>query len=407
MSKQTPYYKHYQQLLDGIKSLYPKHFNGKVPSTLNKLSNDFLTKYPKSFFFKTIEIKSFEKKKVNEELNNCFPGDYFPNENDNFKSEIYEFLNSNINNFDKNETIIKGVNQIIKNLKRDSLIKKYISLIDIIVKNFDDENRVLCELLSSNPFKYNELFSLVCSNLNKTPLPKTDIEFYAIKNYDHNINTFTQYSKVSDEISELRKEFNEKINLQNIEISKQNQKIELQNQKISNLGNEVNKLKEALFLIRIRDVIKAFVNSLFWSLHENKTIDDIAYMNEVLISIAENNDSDGVKMIVNMLENAKKLKDSGDDSGHYVNNIGFDEDILPQEIRQKYDKLKQKSNCGIENCDCIALLLSIREINNANPKITKKKYNLLRDILDIPVKYWEKNKNEVKKFIKFLLNINF
>ena len=39
MSKQTPYYKHYQQLLDGIKSLYPKHFNGKVPSTLNKLSN--------------------------------------------------------------------------------------------------------------------------------------------------------------------------------------------------------------------------------------------------------------------------------------------------------------------------------------------------------------------------------
>ena len=403
----SEYQKICKELSSRVKSLYEKTFTGKgkVPSRLNKLSKTLLKKYPNNFFFRAIEIKSFIEE-ADKELDDCFPGDFFPNDNEKFSGDIYSFLNSNIKNFENNDIIIQGIKVIIGNLKPDSYIKKYISLIDIIAKHFNDENRILCDLLASNPFKYTDLRFIVNENLNVSPLPKTAVEFYSINRYSTNIDKFSKYSKGIDDIAKLREELLQKISEQNQKIFSQDQKILLQNQAIDNLKLEVDQLKKeskdaknVLFKIQIRDVIKAFVNDLFWTLNEQKkTLDNINDVETKLKQLAGNSNA-GVEMIVNLLKNLKTLKDSGDDGGHHINNIGFSEDILPEEIRNEYAKLKKNPNCGIKNCDCIALLLSVKEINDSFPEMTKKKYDLLENLIKIPAKDWENNKKLIGKLL--------
>ena len=389
----SEYQKICKELSSRVKSLYEKTFTGKgkVPSRLNKLSKTLLKKYPNNFFFRAIEIKSFIEE-ADKELDDCFPGDFFPNDNEKFSGDIYSFLNSNIKNFENNDIIIQGIKVIIGNLKPDSYIKKYISLIDIIAKHFNDENRILCDLLASNPFKYTELRFIVNENLNVSPLPKTAVEFYSINRYSTNIDKFSKYSKGIDDIAKLREELLQKI-------SEQNQAIDNLKLEVDQLKKESKDAKNVLFKIQIRDVIKAFVNDLFWTLNEQKkTLDNINDVETKLKQLAGNS-NDGVEMVVNLLKNLKTLKDSGDDGGHHINNIGFSEDILPEEIRNEYAKLKKNPNCGIKNCDCIALILSVKEINDSFPEMTKKKYDLLENLIKIPAKDWENNKNQIGKLL--------
>ena len=389
----SEYQKICKELSSRVKSLYEKTFTGKgkVPSRLNKLSKTLLKKYPNNFFFRAIEIKSFIEE-ADKELDDCFPGDFFPNDNEKFSGDIYSFLNSNIKNFENNDIIIQGIKVIIGNLKPDSYIKKYISLIDIIAKHFNDENRILCDLLASNPFKYTELRFIVNENLNVSPLPKTAVEFYSINRYSTNIDKFSKHSKGIDDIAKLREELLQKI-------SEQNQAIDNLKLEVDQLKKESKDAKNVLFKIQIRDVIKAFVNDLFWTLNEQKkTLDNINDVETKLKQLAGNSNA-GVEMIVNLLKNLKTLKDSGDDGGHHINNIGFSEDILPEEIRNEYAKLKKNPNCGIKNCDCIALILSVKEINDSFPEMTKKKYDLLENLIKIPAKDWENNKNQIGKLL--------
>lgn len=389
----SEYQKICKELSSRVKSLYEKTFTGKgkVPSRLNKLSKTLLKKYPNNFFFRAIEIKSFIEE-ADKELDDCFPGDFFPNDNEKFSGDIYSFLNSNIKNFENNDIIIQGIKVIIGNLKPDSYIKKYISLIDIIAKHFNDENRILCDLLASNPFKYTELRFIVNENLNVSPLPKTAVEFYSINRYSTNIDKFSKHSKGIDDIAKLREELLQKI-------SEQNQAIDNLKLEVDQLKKESKDAKNVLFKIQIRDVIKAFVNDLFWTLNEQKkTLDNINDVEKKLEQLAGYSNA-GVEMIVNLLKNLKTLKDSGDDGGHHINNIGFSEDILPEEIRNEYAKLKKNPNCGIKNCDCIALLLSVKEINDSFPEMTKKKYDLLENLIKIPAKDWENNKKQIGKLL--------
>ena len=389
----SEYQKICKELSSRVKSLYEKTFTGKgkVPSRLNKLSKTLLKKYPNNFFFRAIEIKSFIEE-ADKELDDCFPGDFFPNDNEKFSGDIYSFLNSNIKNFENNDIIIQGIKVIIGNLKPDSYIKKYISLIDIIAKHFNDENRILCDLLASNPFKYTDLRFIVNENLNVSPLPKTAVEFYSINRYSTNIDKFSKHSKGIDDIAKLREELLQKI-------SEQNQAIDNLKLEVDQLKKESKDAKNVLFKIQIRDVIKAFVNDLFWTLNEQKkTLDNINDVETKLKQLAGNSNA-GVEMIVNLLKNLKTLKDSGDDGGHHINNIGFSEDILPEEIRNEYAKLKKNPNCGIKDCDCIALLLSVKEINDSFPEMTKKKYDLLENLIKIPAKDWGSNKKQIGKLL--------
>ena len=407
-------------LLKKLQPLYSEKMGKKeAPNKLTTISKDLLTKYPKNIFVKIIEIKTFTEQ-PEKELDQCFPSNYFQEENDAFKSKIYEFLSNNIKDFDNNTAIIQGITKIIDELAQNSFLKKYMNLINIITNNFDSENKFLCEILVTNPFKYKELLYLVDSNLKISPLPKDAQDFYALKNYSDNIKKFTNYTQKNDDNENFKKEvlnrfktydqkialLENKITLQNSEITLQNSEITLlksqnteQNSQIDKLKNESKSAKEALFRVQLRDVIKAFVKTLLCTLHINKSKDDhTEKVGELLINIAGDKNK-GIEEVLSILKKLKGSKDLGNDEGHHIKNIGFDVSLLPSDIKDKYEKIKTKSNCGIKDCDCVALLLCVKEINDSSEELTKKKYKLLLELADLSVKDWESNKNVVKNLL--------
>ena len=119
-----------------------------------------------------------------------------------------------------------------------------------------------------------------------------------------------------------------------------------------------------------------------------------------LFKLKIRNENKGIEEILSMLKKLKDLKDLGNDDGHHIKNIGFDDSLLPSEIKIKYDKIKKADNCGIAKCDCVALLLCVKEVNDSSEELTKKKYELFKELVDLSVKDWENNKN----FVKNLLN---
>ena len=202
------------------------------------------------------------------------------------------------------------------------------------------------------------------------------------------MDNFSKNSERIDNLSKLREEFLQKIN-------EQNQKINNITEKVNQLEKESKEIKKILSKIRYEN---AFMRNLFWTMEGNKTLNDINYVEDKLKFFAGNT-NEGAEMIVNLLENLKTLMGSGDDEDHHLSDIGFNEELLPEEIRKKYVKLKKKANCGIKDCDCIALLLSIKEINDSSPQVTQKRYDLLKNLIEMPVKDWEHKKVEIKKLL--------
>lgn len=202
------------------------------------------------------------------------------------------------------------------------------------------------------------------------------------------MDNFSKNSERIDNLSKLREEFLQKIN-------EQNQKINNLIEKVNQLEKETKETKKILSKIRYEN---AFMRNLFWTMEGNKTLNDINYVEDKLKFFAGNT-NEGAEMIVNLLENLKTLMGSGDDEDHHLSDIGFNEELLPEEIRKKYVKLKKEANCGIKDCDCIALLLSIKEINDSSPQVTQKRYDLLKNLIEMPVKDWEHKKVEIKKLL--------
>ena len=401
---------YYSQLLKFLQELYKKNFNDRIPNTLNMLSKKLLTKNPKCIYFKIIEIKTFYEK-PDPELEKCFPGDVFPDENDIFKGKIYEFLLSNSNFYLDNSHIFKGITNIIGSLKKDGLIRKYINLIDIFAERMNNDNLLICELLASNPLKYTELISFIDSYFNLSPLPKNPIDFYSISNYKKNIENFKEFNNKKNEMINLRKEFFEemqkmknKILEQEKKQNEQEKKLLEQNKDISNLKKELSSVKETLFNIQIRDVIKAFYNSLCWSLQVVNEDESILKNVQNAIRKINEKETEGEKMIIDLLTKIEEYKNSGNDKSHIIKNIGFNKMQLPGSIKTNYDIYYKNQNCGISSCDCIALLLSVQEINNSSIECTKNKYLLLENIINISAKDWDNNKKIVASYLSSYKN---
>jgi len=62
---------------------------------LNKLSKDLLIYYPRCILLKIVKIKTFCEKPETE-LDKCFQDNYFPDENEVFKGDIYGFFQNNL-----------------------------------------------------------------------------------------------------------------------------------------------------------------------------------------------------------------------------------------------------------------------------------------------------------------------
>ena len=95
MKRQVTMAKYTKALLEQLKALHLKLASGTSLKTLQNASKELLLKMPKYFFFKAIEIKSYYEN-PDKDLDSCFPGHTFFNENPEFKGKIYEYLFSNI-----------------------------------------------------------------------------------------------------------------------------------------------------------------------------------------------------------------------------------------------------------------------------------------------------------------------
>ena len=394
MKKENNLYdKYYSNLLEAIKKLYSETFKDKntLPKTLNQLSSDLLQKKPNLFFFKIIEIKTYYKA-PEEELDLCFPGNYYLNEDKIFKTIIFEFLYQNFKDYENNDIIIKGIKHIIEQLPRDSFHKKYVNLISDITYQMDEENKILSQLLVTTPYRYNDLIVLVDNSLDISPLPDKAAEFYSLSKYKEIEIKLKSFLKKRSPIEELREEM--------IQLTqKQNQKIKDLELEVLSLKQQVKETQNSLFIIQLRDIIKAFISQIKISFNINERGGEILEIIKSEISrLTEGkseNEKKGTKMIMKVLEKLFKLKGTGDDLGNIIKNIGFNENILPINIKENYLKYKSGPNCQVKNCDCIALILSIKEINDSNNETTKKKYNLFKNLFDIPWKDWDSNRKEV------------
>ena len=157
-------------------------------------------------------------------------------------------------------------------------------------------------------------------------------------------------------------------------------------------------MKEILFNIQLRDIIKGFNKYLSWSLNAGDEVNLVIRIKNAIQNII-NIETEGGKMIIDLIDKIEKYKNLGNDKGHYFKNIGFTISQLPEEIKNKYECYKKKENCGITSCDCIALLLSVKELNDSSQETTKNKYNLLDNIINISAKDWENNKKKIAQYL--------
>ena len=81
---------------------------------------------PEIFLFNVIEIKTYYKE-PEKELDNCFPGNDFLKEDELFKTNIFAFLANNLDHFEENDFIIKGIRSIIQSLPPNSYQKKMLN----------------------------------------------------------------------------------------------------------------------------------------------------------------------------------------------------------------------------------------------------------------------------------------
>lgn len=240
------------------------------------------------------------------------------------------------------------------------------------------------------------------------PLPNNAEDFCALSKYSINQQSLQKFKNKTDSFDKFREEILGKMTEQNGKISKLNGKISELNAIISEQDKKITaqdkktaffyEMKVILFNIQLRDIIKGFNKYQSWSLNAGDEENIVIRLKNAIQNIINIETEDG-KMIKDLIDKIEKYNKLGNEKGHYFKNIGFTISQLPEEIKNKYLCYKKKENCEITSCDCIALLLSVKEINDSSQETTKNKYNLLDNIINISAKDWENKKKKIAQYL--------
>lgn len=421
--------KHYTNLINELNDLgstlkvkkikIPKTID-KMEDAINKICKELLAVKPTSFLLKTIEIKSYYETPTIE-LDKCFPGDFYLKDDQHFKSMFFKYAVENLKNYENNELTSKGIKIIIEQIPSSSLLKSYIGLIEDITKVMDEEKATLCNVLVTSPHKYRDLTAFISHCINSSILPENPATFYSLNKKNENKKNFLNFLSKKNKHQEMRNDYNTKIEnltksfddfklLMQKEKEYFEEKIESLQEKFKSLQEKSESLQEKinesnmlLFRIHIRDIIKIFQEKIAWvfKIRDYDTQSFLPNLNERLIEFtqdAEEERKQGKKMILDTINKLKDLRLSGNDFGHEFKNIGLKEDLLPSEIKTNYSKYKKQENCTVYGYDCVALILSLKDVNNSDDEhVTKKKYEFFQSILNISIKDWENNKEFLKK----------
>lgn len=107
--------------------------------------------------------------------------------------------------------------------------------------------------------------------------------------------------------------------------------------------NDIQNLKKDLYKINLRDSIKDFIDDLLWSFDiyisnaniQTKINEIKKKINKMIVDLQDEEKKYAFHLI-NFLDYLYEKLQEGNDISHYFNNIGFNKENLPDQIKQKF-----------------------------------------------------------------------
>ena len=388
--------------------------------TIYGASTSLIKKYPNASIFEFILILSYNKDiEINDQLKSLSTLNFY-NEITNFKIKAYTLFIDFIKGtkFEDNNKVVEKLSELINSIRHDSIVLKYINIIKPLIEGLNKKTQLKMKLYIMIPNTYNIFYSEISKECDI--FPKNASDFYSFSNIKNNteaIKLFVEknknnYMALNEKISEIQSDLNrkyEELKLKNNEINLKYEELKLENKetnlKYEELNLKYNRLQQNLYQINFRDSIKSFLDELMAALNifnptsssHTMKIDQIKIKINSLIKGLKDEEKKCADLLIKILDYLKTLNIQGDDLSHYFNNLGFDIDLLPKEVKEKYLLYGN----GKTDYDCISLVAA-----SLNGYIEEKEQKVLNQFLHDIYPKFKKNEEiiaSIKMHSKLLL----
>ena len=351
---------------------------GTKKRTIYGVSKSLRDKYPNAAIFEFISILSYNQgKEIIEQLKSISLLDFFEKITD-FKIKAFEFFLGCVKGkiYEDNKIVVEKFSEIINSIPTDSLVMKYINIIKPLIEMSDKITQIKMKLYIMIPNAYYFFYSEISKVYDL--FPKNPVDFYSYSKIKENTETikgfvekkkknFNYLSAMNDQILKIQLDLAEKYeelklknNETNLKYEELNSKYEGLNSKYEGLNLKYERLQNNLYLINFRDSIKSFLDELMEALNifnpnsssHTMKIEEIKTKINQLINDFEEEEKKCALLLIDILDKLKTINKNSDDLSHYFNNLGFDIELLPNNVKEKYLLFKKGNN----NYDVISLV---------------------------------------------------
>ena len=379
---------------------------GTKKKTIYGVSKSLRDKYPNAAIFEFISILSYNQgKEIIEQLKSISLLDFFEKITD-FKIKAFEFFLGCVKGkiYEDNKIVVEKFSEIINSIPTDSLVMKYINIIKPLIEMLDKITQIKMKLYIMIPNAYNFFYSEISKVYDL--FPKNPVDFYSYSKIKENTETiklfveknkkkFLSLSAMNEQILKIQLDLAEKYeelklknneanlkyeelklknnetnlkyeelklnnNETNLKYEELNSKYEGLNSKYEGLNLKYERLQNNLYLINFRDSIKSFLDELMEALNifnpnsssHTMKIEEIKTKINQLINDFEEEEKKCALLLIDILDKLKTINKNSDDLSYYFNNLGFDIELLPNNVKEKYLLFKKGNN----NYDVISLV---------------------------------------------------
>ena len=282
----------------------------------------------------------------------------FGQEMNKITEEILTFFISCVKDkkYTENNYVSSGILQIISDKTSiNSIIRKYFDMVEPLIKDKKNEEKAKIKLLILNPLNFERLYKEISANY--FSFPSSIKDFYSYANLETNtsdIKNFVEKKKEKDNnnnemntmLNDLKNEVKTIKQVLNVTLD-ENKDIKIRLGKVENQliekENDIQNLKKDLYKINLRDSIKDFIDDLLWSFDiyisnaniQTKINEIKKKINKMIVDLQDEEKKYAFHLI-NFLDYLYEKLQEGNDISHYFNNIGFNKENLPDQIKQKF-----------------------------------------------------------------------
>ena len=346
-------------------------------ATIYGASKSLIKIYPNAVIFEFISILAYNKdKEILEQLKSISVLDFYKAITD-FKIKAYNFFIDCVKEkkFEDNTIVVQKLLELINTIPSDSIVLKYINMIKPLIEMLDQTTQLKMKLYIMIPNTYNIFYSKISKEY--ALFPQNAIDFYSYMNLKSNTKTIKTFVEKNNKASiDFQKNYtlsyiNDKISKVELDLAKKYEELKLENKETNSKYEELNskyeelnlkhdRLQKNLYQINFRDSIKSFLDELMDALgifhgnsssHSMKISEIKTKINSLIAGLKEEEKKCAI-LLLNTLDYLQTLNEEGDNLSHYYNNLGFDVEILPKNVKEKYLLYGN----GNTNYDCISLV---------------------------------------------------